>query len=68
MIWLVREEDSYVDIHYNFISYLSCVIATILFNLCNCYSSIYVDHLDEKLRKFNIFVSEDTCLYKYFGI
>jgi hypothetical protein len=26
--------------------------------LCNCYSSIYVDHMDEKLRKFNVFLSK----------
>jgi hypothetical protein len=45
MIWLVREDDSYFEIYYE------------LFTLCNWFSSIYMNHVDEKFSKFNIFLS-----------
>jgi hypothetical protein len=68
MLWLVREEDSYVDIHHNFMSYLPYVIATVLFMQTICMKN---------LENLIFFFSKDTftyeivnilCLYEYFGI
>jgi hypothetical protein len=68
LIWLVREEDSYVDIHHNFMSYLPCVIATVLFM-----RTIWI----KNLKNLIFFVPKDIftckivnipCLYEYFGL
>jgi hypothetical protein len=55
MIWLLRDENSYVDIYHNFMSHLPCVIAIVLFmwtiwmkNLENLIFSFQKIHLHAK--------------------
>jgi hypothetical protein len=68
VIWLVREEDSYVDIHHNFMSYLTYVIATVLFMW-----TIWMKNLENLIFFFpkDIFTYEIVnilCLYEYFSL
>jgi hypothetical protein len=68
MIWLVRDENSYVDIYHNFMSYLPCVIATVLF-----IQTIWMKNLENLIfffpnYTFTCEIVNILCLYEYFGL
>jgi hypothetical protein len=65
---IVREEDSYVDIYHNFMSYLPCVIATVLFM-----RTIWMKNLENLIfffpnYTFKCEIVNILCLYEYFGL